>query len=76
MKVWNDYIAYSLKSNLVELDILLNKHCNLKCKNCMRWCNLANTEFYDFEDIKKDLDTPLHIDGITLNGGNHYYTQN
>ena len=69
MKDWNDYIAYSLKSNLVELDILLNKHCNLKCKNCMRWCNLAKEEFYDFEDIKKDLDTPLHIDSITLNGG-------
>ena len=69
MKDWNEYISFVLNRKLVTIDILLNKHCNLKCKNCARWCNLANTEFYDFEDIKKDLDTPLHIDGITLNGG-------
>ena len=38
----------------VGFEVLLTSHCNLKCRGCMRYSNIAKQEFYSFEDIKKD----------------------
>ena len=57
----------NLRSTLVEIDvtkprlymnqILINRHCNLKCKGCSVYSNLVDEpEFEDFEQICVDLE--------------------
>lgn len=38
----------------VGFEVLLTSHCNLKCKGCMRYSNIAKPEYYSFEKLKQD----------------------
>lgn len=58
----NQEINNQLSSRTVGLDVYLTRHCNLKCKGCYFFSNLAgNNEpecFYPLEDYTRDL---LHL---------------
>lgn len=64
---------FRMKPKSFFLELLLCKHCNLKCKGCNRWSNIAEEEFYDFEDLKNDLlelkKSNIFIDVFSLIGG-------
>lgn len=55
------------------LDIFLCRHCNLRCKKCSRYCNIAKPEFYSADDIYKDIELicsrHINIGFVSLNGG-------
>ncbi|MBQ9245310.1 radical SAM protein [bacterium] len=38
-----------------ELDVHLVEHCNLSCKYCCHFSNIAETEFLDIKEFEKDL---------------------
>ena len=60
------------KTKKVGLDILLCKHCNLRCRACSRFSNIAKPYFYDFTMLKSDLKKikeALDVDRFTFTGG-------
>jgi len=69
----NPEIPNQLRNKFVGLDIYLTKHCNLRCKGCTRYCNIAKQEFYDTDKLMSDLSTMLsnkiNIGRLTLTGG-------
>ena len=69
----NYEIPNQLRNKFVGLDIYLAKHCNLKCRGCTRFCNIAKPEFYNTEQLMTDLLTMLsngiNIGRLTLTGG-------
>ena len=68
----NEEITKQTKTKKVGLDILLCKHCNLRCRACARFSNVAKPYFYDFSMLKSDLkkikDT-LTVERFTFTGG-------
>lgn len=38
----------------VGFEVFLTSHCNLKCRGCMRYCNIAKPEYYPFKKLKQD----------------------
>ena len=36
----------------VGFEVFLTSHCNLKCRGCMRYCNIAKPEYYPFKKLK------------------------
>ena len=38
----------------VGFEVFLTSHCNLKCRGCMRYSNIAKPEYYPFEKLKQD----------------------
>ena len=63
------FIAY----DRVGLDIYTSKHCNLKCRGCIRFSNIARPQFYDFEQFKIDIvkikELNFQPQHITMSGG-------
>lgn len=70
------------KENLIEyddinylkyLEICINDFCNMNCKGCSHFANLAPKEFEDFEQMKSDImrlrQIFSHIDKIRIMGG-------
>lgn len=55
------------------LDILLVKHCNLRCRGCSRYSNLSRPGYYDIDALKHDLqiirNSDLSFDRLTFTGG-------
>lgn len=47
------FIEEFYKGN-VGFEVFLTSHCNLKCRGCMRYCNIAKPEYYPFEKLKQD----------------------
>lgn len=48
----------------IGLDFYTSKHCNLKCRGCIRFANIAKPQFYDFEQYKKDIQR--FVDIVTM----------
>lgn len=57
----------------VGLDIYTSKHCNLKCRGCIRFANIAKPQFYDFDQFKIDIvkikELNFQPQHITMSGG-------
>jgi len=69
----NDILRNSLMLRRIRLDIYLCTQCDLKCKYCYRFCNIADNDNYDYNHLIKDL-TKLKKKNIAfrkfiLNGG-------
>lgn len=47
----NSILLNMLTSRRIQLDIYICKHCNLKCRYCSRFCNIADKEFYEYSDL-------------------------
>lgn len=51
----------------------LVKHCNLRCRGCIRFSNIVKHQLYDFEPYKKDIrvfkDFGYVPEHVTLSGG-------
>ena len=69
----NKEILDQLKTRQVKLEVLLAAHCNLKCRYCARFSCIADKEFYEFDQIVKDLralkKNKLNITCLSLSGG-------
>lgn len=69
----NTVLTNPIRENKLTIDIYLCKHCNLKCRGCSRYCNIAENGFYDFETLKKDIltlkQTNIDFDAISFSGG-------
>lgn len=69
----NKEILDQLKTRQVRLEVLLAAHCNLKCRYCARFSCIADKEFYEFDQLAKDLKTlkknKLNVICLTLSGG-------
>lgn len=64
---------FSKKTTLPYLEYHIVDHCNLKCNNCLHFCNLINDEiFIETEEIKQDLEElakKVEIQTIRILGG-------
>lgn len=64
-----------MSANLIQgkfcIELLLCKHCNLKCRSCSRYCCLAEPEVYDYSKLVKDLRKlqKLDIAHFLISGG-------
>ena len=69
----NKEILDQLKTKQIRLEVLLAAHCNLKCRYCARFSCIADKEFYEFDQIVKDLRTlkknKLNVTCLSLSGG-------
>ncbi len=69
----NKEILDQLKTRQVKLEVLLAAHCNLKCRYCARFSCIADKEFYEFDQIVKDLralkKNKLNVTCLSLSGG-------
>ena len=69
-------IEYDDINYLNYLEICINDFCNMNCKGCSHFANLAPKEFEDFEQVKSDIirlrQIFSHIDKIRIMGGSHY----
>lgn len=69
----NDILQTNIISKRIRLDIYLCKQCDLKCRYCYRFCNIANTENYEYEDYVNDLTilkkSNIDFRSLILNGG-------
>lgn len=69
----NKEILDQLKTKQVRLEVLLAAHCNLKCRYCARFSCITDKEFYEFDQIVKDLralkKNKLNITCLSLSGG-------
>ena len=66
-------IEYDDINYLNYLEICINDFCNMNCKGCSHFANLAPKEFEDFEQVKSDIirlrQIFSHIDKIRIMGG-------
>lgn len=66
-------IEYDDINYLNYLEICINDFCNMNCKGCSHFSNLAPKEFEDFEQVKSDIirlrQIFSHIDKIRIMGG-------
>ena len=69
----NPEIPNQLRNKFVGLDIYLARHCNLRCRGCTRYSNIAKPQFYDAKQLIADLLTMvsrgINLTRITLTGG-------
>ena len=69
----NKEILDQLKTKQIRLEVLLAAHCNLKCRYCARFSCIADKEFYEFDQLVKDLRTlkknKLNVTCLSLSGG-------
>ena len=69
----NPEIPNQLRNKFVGLDIYLARHCNLRCRGCTRYSNIAKPKFYDARQLNADLLTMvskgINLTRITLTGG-------
>lgn len=69
----NTTINRQKQAKRLELDVYLVKHCNLRCRGCIRFANTAKPQLYDFEQYKKDIrvfkDFSYVPEHVTLSGG-------
>lgn len=65
------YIGY----DHIGLDFYTAKHCNLKCRGCIRFANIAKPQFYDYDqyvlDVNKIKDLGIIPEYITISGCEH-----
>lgn len=70
--ILNSYIKKCAEESKIHLDIILNKHCNLNCRGCSRFCGLTKPQFYDFNTLISDLKKISKIKeviNLTFSGG-------
>ena len=69
----DDLIEYDDISYLNYLEICINDFCNMNCKGCSHFANLAPKEFEDYEQMENDFirlrQIFSHIDKIRIMGG-------
>lgn len=69
----NPEIPNQLRNKFVGLDIYLARHCNLRCRGCTRFANIAKPQFYDYDqyvlDIHKIKDLGIIPEHVTISGG-------
>ena len=69
----NPEIPNQLRNKFVGLDVYLARHCNLRCRGCTRYSNIAKPKFYDATQLISDLLTMvskgINLTRITLTGG-------
>jgi pyruvate-formate lyase-activating enzyme len=74
----NKEILDQLKTKQVRLEVLLAAHCNLKCRYCARFSCIADKEFYEFDQLVKDLRTlkknKLNVTCLSLSGSSRSLT--
>lgn len=62
-----------IETRTMGLDVLLTKHCNLRCRGCSRYSNIAKPFYYDIDylikDIKKIKETNIKVTRLTFTGG-------
>lgn len=66
-------VLQQIAKNQMNLEIYLTDHCNLNCRGCNRFSNLAKKKEYDYDTLIKDLDyinkNNFNVDHFTLTGG-------
>lgn len=69
----NSILLNMLTSRRIQLDIYICKHCNLKCRYCSRFCNIADKEFYEYSDLIRDLSIlkkkNINLSNLIITGG-------
>lgn len=58
--------------NRLDIAVILSRHCNLNCRYCVTYSNIAKQEFYDFDKIINDLiyiNKIRYINDISFTGG-------
>ncbi len=52
---YDTFLEYFKGDYIPNLDVHLVEHCNLKCKYCSHFSNIAEPEFYDIKQYENDL---------------------